>query len=637
MLRLTTLLLLALMAQAPANTAVIVGRVVDQSDGKAIGGAVVEIVNEAAALGGVAPNAPPRRQMTDALGRFVFRELPAGTYSVRARVGGNGYSVSGFIASGFGNPIGAYVPGGFGQRRPGGPLEFVSLAEGQAVPDLVVGLWRGGVLSGTVLDDLGDPVVDTFVGAVQVSSDGRLTDGPTTKTDDRGRYRLSSLLPGRYIVFVPQTVTSMPSEMADDSLRRIGELNAGRTPSEALLGIPEATGIRVGNSIINTSTTSSYSPVTLAPRRVDDTVFVFQTTFHPQATSLATATAVDLGSAEEKAGVDVSLIPVRTAAVSGVVVDQGTPAAGLRLRLLPAGSAPETALFEAATTLTDALGRFTFPVVPVGNYTIATLIPPPAPVTRTADRGGAGFGAWLSEPVVVSAEGVTGLLFSLKRAYTLTAQVEFVGSGQRPSDQSMTRFTLGLRSVRPRGRMDPGNGGAQAALTATAGLSLAAITPGRYVLRLLASPPGPLWRIQSVTIGGREVNDLPIEIGEDLRDLRVVLTDAPASVGGRVTFPDPAGRSPAAMLFPADRQLWADARALTRRFRLVRTSSTGDFSIPDVPPGDYLVVAVLDEAAANWPDAAFLNAIAPLADAVRVTAGNRSSVSLTTKTVVKRP
>lgn len=643
MLRLATLLVLALTAQqVPANTALIVGRVIDQLDGKPIGGAVVEVFPEAPLAGTAAASGPPRRQMTDALGRFVFRELPAGVYTVRARTGGNGYSPSGFITSGLGNPIAAHIPGGYGQRRPGGPFESIPLANGQILPDLVVRLWRGGALNGAVVDDLGDPVVDTIVGAVYMSADGRLVDGPTTRTDDRGRYRLSALQPGRYIVFVPQTIAAYPAEAVDWVNQRLAEIEAGRNAGTPQAIYPELIGLRVGASIINTISTSSSVNATIAPRRVDDAVFLFQTTFHPQATSLASATAVVLGPSEERLGIDVSMQPVRAATVSGTLVDAGAPASGVRMRLLPAGATPEAALFEAATTVSDAQGRFTFPVVPVGNYTIETLIPLPVPPTgqstvmhAVAHPGG--LGAWLSEPVGVGPDGVRGLLFTLKNSYSIKAQVEFNGATARPTDQQLARFTIGLNAVRPRGRTDFGGLTAQNPLGPSAAVSLGGIPPGRYVMRLQASPAGSPWRLQSVTVGGREVNELPIDVSEDLSDVRIVFTDQPASVGGRVTFSDPAGGSPAVVVFPTDRRLWSDARAMTRRFRLARTSPAGDFVIADMPPGDYYAVALVDEAAANWPDTAFLTALAPMADSFKVVAGNRAALSLTVKTVVKLP
>ncbi len=643
MLRLTTLLALALTAQqVPTNTALIVGRVIDQTDGRPIGGAVVEVVPEALLTGTAAPSVPPRRQMTDALGRFVVRELPGGVYTVRARVGGSGFGPSGFLVSGSGSPIASHVAGGYGQRRPGGPLESIQLADGQNVPDAVIRLWRGGALSGTVIDDLGEPVVDSVVGAVRVSTDGRLTDGPTTKTDDQGRYRLSSLLPGRYIVFVPQMTTAMSAEAADAALKRINELNASRTPNETFLGLPEATGIRVGNSIVNVLPDSNLVVGSVTPRRDGDAVFVFQTTFHPQAAALASATTVELGVSEERAGIDVSMQPVRAAAVSGTVMDGGVPAAGVRIRLLPAGSAPEAALFQVASTLTDGQGRFTFPVVPVGNYTIETLLalpvrPAASAVTHSVAHPG-GAGAWMAEPVGVGPDGVRGLVLSLRNSYAMKAQVEFAGSTARPAEQQMARFSIGLVSLQTRARSDASGGVvSQSPLTTTGAASFDGIPPGRYMLRV-SGPPGSVWRLQSATVAGREVTDLPIEISEDIADVRIVLTDRPAAVAGRVTFTDPAGGVPAVMLFPTERRLWADARALTRRFRLVRTSATGEFTIPDVPAGEYLVVSLIDEAAANWPDSAFLAALTPMADPLKVGPGSRAAVALTVKTlVVKQP
>ncbi len=628
--------------QTPANTALIVGRVVDQADGKPIGGAVVEAVMESAIAGATIAGGPPRRQMTDGLGRFVFRDLQAGTYGVRARVGGTGFGPSGVFISSSGSPIASHVAGGFGQRRPGGPLESIQIAEGQVATDVVVRLWRGGALSGTVLDDLGEPVIDSVVGAARLSGDGRIVDGPTTTTDDRGRYRLSSLLPGRYVVFVPQMMTAMSAELADAGLKRIDDLNAARTPGEAFLGLPEAVGVRVGNSIVNMLPGSNLIVGSLTPRRDGDSVFVFQTTFHPQATALASATAVELGVSEQRSGVDVSMQPVRAAQVSGTVMDAGAPASGVRIRLLPSGSAPEAALFQSGSTMTDALGRFTFPVVPVGNYTIETLIAPPAPPATSAvshsvaHPGGAG--AWLSERVGVGPDGVTGLLFTLKNSYSLKAQVEFTGSSARSSDQQLSMIRMGLLALQPRGRSDFGSVAAQGAPAATGAVSFEGLPPGRYSLRMTSSPPGTLWRLLSVTVGGREVNDLPIEISEDIGDVRIVLTDRAASVAGRVAFSDPAGGSPAVFLFPSDRRLWPDARALTRRFRLARTTPAGEFSVTDVPPGDYFVVAIDDSAAAGWPDAAFVAALAPLADSVKVEAGNRAAVSLTVKVLlVKHP
>jgi hypothetical protein len=200
----------------------------------------------------------------------------------------------------------------------------------------------------------------------------------------------------------------------------------------------------------------------------------------------------------------------------------------------------------------------------------------------------------------------------------------------------MARFNLALAAVQPRGRTDYGGIAAQSAPLATGAVSFGGVSPGRYTLRVLASPPGSTWRLQSVTVGGREVNELPFDVTEDIGNVQIVMTDRPASLAGRVTFTVPAAGAPSVRLFPAERRLWPDARALGRRFRLARTSATGDFSIADIPPGDYLVVAVVDESAANWPDATFLAELLPLAETVKIEPGSAAAVALTVKTVVKR-
>lgn len=635
MLRLTTLVLLTLMAQQPPpNTALIVGRVLDQTDGKPLGGAAVELVRETEA-GFVAET--PRRQLTDGLGRFVFRELPAGVYQLRAEFGGTGFSPAGFIQNGFGFRIGTYLNGGFGQARPGGPIQPLTLAQGQAVIDVAIHLWRGAVISGTVLDDTGEPVVDTVVGAVQVSSEGTLLTGPTVRTDDRGAYRISALLPGKYIVFVPQTTTAMSAESADAALQRLTELSASQKPGTAVPLYPELTGIRVGNSIVNTTSTGLIDG-NIMPRRNGDAVFVFQTTFHPSAATLSSAATVDVAAGDDRSGIDVMLQPVRAVPVSGTVLAGGAPAAGVRLRLVPGTPASDAAYFETAVSRTDAQGRFTFPLVPVGNYTLVALNKPQAarPVaSANASAPGPGDvpGAWLSEPVGVGPDGVSGLAFTMKSGFSVRGQFEFVGATPPPAPRDFGLLTFMLRSVRPRARADLAGGGAEAAANPAGTFAAVGVPPGRYVFGLYQAPSRFPWRIQSITVGGREVNDMPVDIADDLSDVHIVFSDKAAAVTGRVTLADPGDAAVAVVLFPSDRSLWPDARAMSKRFRLTRAGVSSEFLISDVPAGDYFAVALPDAAAASWPDVALLAKLLVVATPVRVVAGQSAALTLTVKAI----
>src|SRR5579872_661174 len=140
-------------AQAPqspsAPTGLILGRVVDAASGRPISGAIVT-------LGGLAPTAaaapaapvasPQPRALTSAGGQFVFRNLPKGSFSLTVTRAG-------------------LLDGAYGRQRPGGLSTDVRLDEGQRVGDVVIRMWRPAVISGTITDEAGEPVVGASVRA----------------------------------------------------------------------------------------------------------------------------------------------------------------------------------------------------------------------------------------------------------------------------------------------------------------------------------------------------------------------------------------------------------------------------------------------------------------------------------------
>jgi hypothetical protein len=85
-------------------------------------------------------------------------------------------------------------------------------------------------------------------------------------------------------------------------------------------------------------------------------------------------------------------------------------------------------------------------------------------------------------------------------------------------------------------------------------------------------------------------------------------------------------------VFPADRELWASTGAMARRVRGVRTQRAGDYSLT-IPPGDYYVLAVPDETAADWQDPEFMDAASRAAVRVRLGTGERKTQDLRTRSV----
>ncbi len=125
-----------------------------------------------------------RTALTDADGQFEFRDLPAGSVTVRA-------SKTGFVAQ------------QFGQRSPFSSGDPVVLADGQQVIANFT-LLRGGAITGRVFDDGGDPIagVRVTVFRAQFTPNGRrlVATGSGGITDDTGAYRVYGLAPGGYYV-----------------------------------------------------------------------------------------------------------------------------------------------------------------------------------------------------------------------------------------------------------------------------------------------------------------------------------------------------------------------------------------------------------------------------------------------------
>ena len=131
----------------------------------------------------------PVRVLTDSDGRYAFRDVPKGGFSITASKPG-------------------YSDGAYGRLRPNGPSQSLQLTDGQRVTDVTLPLWKLGTIAGTVFDDSGEPVVGAPVRVLErtvVAGKRQLQVSASSTTDDRGMYRIGSLVPGEYVVVVPMT------------------------------------------------------------------------------------------------------------------------------------------------------------------------------------------------------------------------------------------------------------------------------------------------------------------------------------------------------------------------------------------------------------------------------------------------
>jgi carboxypeptidase family protein len=239
-------------AQAPrTGKAIVRGRVVAADSGQPLRKAQVRIMS-----GELREN---RMTTTDAEGKYEFKELPAGRYNVQASKG-------------------SYVQLQYGQLRPFEPGKPLEILEAQTVEKVDFALPKGGVITGRILDEFGEPLADTQVAAQRYQNVGGrrrlMMAGRPAMTNDIGEFRLFAIPPGQY--YLSATLRNMGGMMGDTDDR------------------------------------SGYAP-----------------TYFPGTANLAEAQRVTIGLGQTVSDVNMALMTTRTARISGVAFDsQGRPMSG---------------------------------------------------------------------------------------------------------------------------------------------------------------------------------------------------------------------------------------------------------------------------------------------------------------------
>ena len=158
------------------------------------------------------------------------------------------------------------------------------------------------------------------------------------------------------------------------------------------------------------------------------------------------------------------------------------------------------------------------------------------------------------------------------------------------------------------------------ALKADGTFEIAGIPPGAFLLQLTGPGIGPNgWWLRSMIAGDRELLDRPIEVhpGSPSMNAIVSMSGRHTELSGALnTSTGLPGADVFVIAFSSDRTMWGPS---ARRVRAVRPGIDGHYSIPDLPPGDYLVGVVTDIDPEDWQDPALLDQLAP--SSVKVTIG----------------
>ena len=462
--------------------------------------------------------ARPRQAITDSQGGFEFTLLPAGSYRVMASA--NQYSPQ-------------YLGMAYGAKKPNGPGSFdigqpIQLADGQAFNKAVIALPRGGVITGRVTDENGEPLTRVQVYSVffPPGASRGMRMGGGNQTDDLGQFRIYGLQPGEHAVVAEATRYNFVSPNAP----------------------PETEEEKIG----------------------------FVTTYYPGTTDEGAAQRVRARIGTETQGIEIRLVQDRLYHVSGTVVDsQGQPLPrvnGQVMRRTPGMTGSSSFGFN-----TDEKGQFQMRNVPSGNYRLIIrqtrpYTPGPGPQTDPGEMA--------VMPLTIAGADLDNLMVVTTPGVTITGQVVFEqGPPTTTGGTVRVMATLGNPDEMA-GVPSPQPAVMRPDLTFTMKGLL-----GDHMLRA----SGPNQYLKSVTVGAEDITDTPREFKTGDR-VTITLTSRASTVEGTVADASGAASADAGILiFSDDKAAW---RFNSARLRRSTVDANGHFRIPGLMPGRYFVAAL---------------------------------------------
>ena len=456
-----------------------------------------------------------------------------------------------------------YIPWEYGRRAPGEPGKSLLVDEGVTLEKIDLAMPRAGIISGRVIDETGEPVAGVNVWIMrQEFYRGRRKLVPaasSARSDDTGHYRAFGLQPGAYFVVA----------MLRDTWVAGGEKKQ---------------------------------------------VFGYAPTFFPSTATADEGQRVSLAAGKEAPNVDIALVAMPAATISGTAVRaDGTPLDAASVSLEQNITGPSGSSFSSAGgARTEADGSWRFRDVAPGEYEVSISTTNREGIRETATTA-----------IIVSGVDIDGVSLVAEAPVTLSGSLITDDGTPLPAGQSRPRvvadpITPGRRPTQI--VMGDDNG-----LVSSSGAFSYKTMRGPAVVQVWSLPAG--WTVKSVEIGGRDAVDNVIDVkgGPAIDGVKVVVTNKFPTLSGRITDDKGADTEGIVVLFPADETRWL---GIGDNVRHARTDQTGLFRLSTVPPGDYLAVAL--ETLQPWQaaDPEFLATLKDAASRVTVREGQPSQLTL---------
>jgi hypothetical protein len=510
----------------------------------------------------------PKFLVSDGSGRFSFDNVPTGRYTIVTER--EGY---------YGVP-----PAGSNALTQSSSASIDATSSSTALPDVVVRMIPGGLISGQIRDANGQVQANIQVQAFSVHYQAGLPilePLAGNETNDRGEFRLFWLPPGEY--FVAATTRPVP-----------GARGGGR-------GGPSSSEV--------------------APK-----------TFYPNLPQPSLSTPINVKIGEEVSGININLRTFRAAKLSGQVINalgprpdnpDGTPnpvSSATLMMLQRDMSVPDDtgARTVGAVDVTTGSGKFEINGILPGLYDLYGRINDP--------RGSAGSGgatnAWGRIPIEVLDRDLADL------SVVVHASVEMKGivtiDGASPG-QAASRIRVALQPDGSSSKLPNYNGvlGRQQIPTPEGAFTVTGIAEGNY--RFVANGLQANAYVEEILAGPRPVYDTGIYVADKPVDsVQILIRTSGGSVQGSVSTPD---RKPAAratvVLVPE-----SDHRQNASLFKTATTNGEGVFTIRGIHPGTYTVLAWESVPAESWLNSVFMSKYESRGRIVNVTPSSSMNVEI---------
>jgi|SoiMethySBSTD1v2_1073268.scaffolds.fasta_scaffold13310_3 protocatechuate 3,4-dioxygenase beta subunit len=556
--------------QPKTGTARLRGRVLSVENGGPVRRAQVRILS---------PDIGSKTAMTDAEGRYEFRELPAGRFNLSANKAG-------------------YVTVQYGQTRPFESGKPIDLGDGQILDKADISMPRGSAISGRLVDEFGDPVADAIVNAMRsVWSGGRRRlqpTGRTAMTNDLGQFRIYGLSPGDYYV---------------NATFRGGEMMGMEIAMAAAMGAGGGAGGPVGSN-----PNSGYAP-----------------TYFPGTANGGEAQKITLAVGQEAQNTDFALLPVKLVRITGTVISsEGKPVEGSMINAFPRnGDAGGMMMMMGGNARSDKNGNFTMPNLAPGEYTLQTrsmqfMTSGSGDNMMFTARVGGDSGAEAetgSLPITVGGEDLSNVVIVTSKGATASGRLIF-DDGSKPS--SLTSIRVSASSLDAESVMLPMGG--PGSVKADGTFELKSLS-GARIIRAGNLPPG--WMLKSVRVNGNDITDSGMDFkpGEAVNGIEVTLTAKLTEVNGTVKDGSQQVKDYTVVVFADEPQKWAlpNSRYVTGS----RPDQQGRFQIKNLPPGGYYAIAVDYLAQGEWGDPDVLERLKPRASTFSINEGETKTLNLT--------